>query len=148
MRVLKPISEKNYSPRILEPQVNETARVPYQATGGYRKIALPTLEGIHFEKLNDIVSLEAKGNYTCLYFKAGRQILISKTLLDLEKMLQADRQFIRIHRSFTINLNYLQKYIKGKGGIVEMEGGAHFNVSSGKKQDFLDALNQYFGCNM
>lgn len=110
-----------------------------------RKIALPTMEGLSFERVNQIVCLEAKGNYTCLHFLDGRQVLVCKTLRDMEEQLDDPIQFVRIHRSHTINLNHIQKYIKGKGGYVIMENGANINVSTGKKQAFLTALEVYFG---
>ena len=146
MRVLKPITD--FQALRLEPQVCDKSNPTPHAADQFRKIALPTMDGIYFERVNDIISLEAKGNYTYLYFTRGRQLLISKTLREMEAMLATNTQFVRIHRSFTINLNYLLKYIKGKGGFVEMEGGTHFNVSIGKKQAFLDALEKYFGCKM
>ena len=111
----------------------------------YRKIALPTMEGIHFEKVEEIVNLEAKGNYTCIHFLNGKKLLVCKTLREMEMLLNAGNQFVRIHRSFTINLNLLQKYIKGKGGYVVMENKKSISVSAGKKQAFITALEIYFG---
>ncbi len=115
-----------------------------KAEQAYRKIALPTMEGIHFEKVEEIVSLEAKGNYTKLHFINGKKLLVCKTLLEMESILNAGNQFVRIHRSFTINLNLIHKYIKGKGGYVIMEDQRSISVSTGKKQDFLTALEIYF----
>jgi len=109
-----------------------------------QKIALPTMEGIDFENVQDIINLEAQGNYTKLYFIDGRQALVCKTLQEMEKMLKNSRQFVRVHRSFTINLNRIQRYIKGKGGYIIMENGTTVNVSNGKKQHFMDALQRYF----
>jgi len=117
----------------------------YESSNHDRKIALPTMEGINFERIQDVISLEAKGNYTMLYFKGKRKLLVCKTLRDMENQIHTGSQFVRIHRSYTINLNHLQKYIKGKGGYVIMENGSMINVSAGKKQNFLDALKAYFG---
>ena len=117
----------------------------YESSNSDRKIALPTMEGINFEKIQDIINLEAKGNYTMLFFTGKRKLLVCKTLRDMENQLYTGSQFVRIHRSYTINLNHLQKYVKGKGGYVILENGSMVNVSSGKKQDFLDALKTYFG---
>lgn len=116
-----------------------------KAQRGDRKIALPTMEGFHFEKVDEIVRLEAKGNYTCLHFVNRKKILVCKTLSEIEQGLNAGNQFVRIHRSFTINLNLLQKYIKGKGGHVVMEDQSRVCVSAGKKQGFFNALEKYFG---
>lgn len=122
-----------------------TTRPHYEASSQDRKIALPTMEGINFERVQSIINLEAKGNYTMLYFTENRKLLVCKTLREMEKQIKTGSQFVRIHRSFTINLNHLEKYIKGKGGFVVMDNGATINVSSGKKQDFLEALRVYFG---
>ncbi|MFT5168964.1 MAG: two-component system LytT family response regulator [Saprospiraceae bacterium] len=117
----------------------------YESSNSDRKIALSTMEGINFERIQNIISLEAKGNYTMLFFTGKRKLLVCKTLRDMENQLHTGSQFVRIHRSYTINLNYLQKYVKGKGGYVILENGIMINVSSGKKQGFLDALKIYFG---
>lgn len=109
-----------------------------------RKIALPTLEGIVFERTQQIICLEAQGNYTNILFANGRKLLVSKTLGDLESILNDGCRFVRIHRSSTINLDYLYKYIKGKGGYVIMENGDSIAVSNGKKHDFMEAIRIYF----
>ncbi len=111
----------------------------------YRKVALPTMEGIHFEKVEGIISLEATGNYTNLHFINGKKLLVCKTLREMEQVLNAGNQFVRIHRSYTINLNLLHRYIRGKGGYVIMEDKSNICVSAGKKQNFLKALEIYFG---
>lgn len=128
-------------PSVLIPRVDNQTK---NYINPLQKIALPTMEGIDFENVQDIINLEAKGNYTALYFIDGRQALVCKTLREMEKSLKNNPQFIRIHRSFTINLNRIQRYIKGKGGYVIMEDGRSINVSCGKKQGFMDALQYHF----
>jgi two-component system LytT family response regulator len=110
-----------------------------------RKIALPTLEGIHFEKIKEIVQLEANGNYTFIHLTNNRKILVSKTLAEVENKLHHHPRFVRVHRSNTINLDLLIKYVRGKGGYVEMENGAKITVSTARKQSFLSTLERYFG---
>ncbi len=110
-----------------------------------RKIALPTIEGINFEKVQDILWMEASGNYTMLHFKDGHKVLVCKTLQGMEALIENQFQFIRVHRSFTVNLNHIKKYVRGKGGHLVMENGENVIVSSGKKASFLKALTKYFG---
>jgi two-component system LytT family response regulator len=102
------------------------------------------MEGIHFERIQNIICLEAKGNYTHIHFSDRKKILVCKTLQDVENILNDRLQFVRIHRSHTINLNHLQKYFKGKGGYVMMDDGTCINVSAGKKQQFMESLQIYF----
>ncbi|MDO8365461.1 MAG: LytTR family DNA-binding domain-containing protein [Saprospiraceae bacterium] len=108
------------------------------------KIALPTMEGLCFEKVKHITYLEASGNYTALHFKDKRQVLVCKTLREVELMLP-HRAFARIHRSHTIHLKHLKKYVRGKGGHVLLQNGVTLTVSTGQKEAFLEHLKDYFG---
>lgn len=113
-----------------------------QNKGG--KIALPTMEGICFEKVKHIAYLEASGNYTVLHFIDKRQTLVCKTLREVELMLP-NGAFARIHRSHTIHLRHIKKYVKGKGGHVLLQNGATLSVSSGQKDLFMDSVKEYYG---
>lgn len=108
------------------------------------KIALPTMEGLCFEKVKHITFLEASGNYTALHFKDKRQVLVCKTLREVELMLPGSA-FARIHRSHTIHLRHLKKYVRGKGGHVLLQNGVTLTVSTGQKESFLERVKQYFG---
>lgn len=108
------------------------------------KIALPTMEGIELEYIESIASLEAQGNYTLIHFMDKKPILVCKTLRELEGRVNYEGCFIRIHRSHSINLNRLEKYIRGKGGYVLMEDGRSISVSISRKQEFLRTLKAYF----
>lgn len=108
------------------------------------KIVLPTMEGMCFEKVKQIAYLEASGNYTVLHFTDGRQILVCRTLREIELLLP-DTAFARIHRSHTVHLKHLKKYVRGKGGHVVLQNGVSLTVSAGQKDFFLEALRNYFG---
>ena len=116
------------------------AAVPHTAS---KKIMLPTMEGISFEKIKNIAYLEASGNYTLLHFTDGRQILVCRSLCEIESRLSRN-SFVRIHRSHTIHLRHIKKYVRGKGGHVILNNGVVLAVSAGQKDSFLDALQQFF----
>lgn len=101
------------------------------------------MEGLCFEKVKHVAYLEASGNYTVLHFLDGRQILVCKTLREVEQMLPT-QTFVRIHRSHTIHLRHIKKYVRGKGGHVVLQNSVTLTVSAGQKDKFLDALKQYF----
>lgn len=121
----------------------ETTRAPKHNEGKSGKIVLPTMEGLCFEKVKQIAYLEASGNYTVLHFLDGRQILVCKTLREVELLLP-EAAFIRIHRSHTIHLRHIKKYVRGKGGHVVLQNSVTLTVSAGQKDNFLDALKLYF----
>ncbi len=106
------------------------------------KIALPSLDGIEFVKISNIVRCESDSNYTNFYLISGDKIVVSKTLKDFEDMLES-KGFFRTHKSHMINLAYLKKYIKGEGGIAVMEDNSQATVSRRRKEEFLDALKNF-----
>ncbi len=108
------------------------------------KIALPVSEGFRFERIDKIRHLEASGNYTFIHFQDGQRLLVCRTLQEMENQLTHSRSFFRIHRSFIVNTDYLERYVRGKGGYVILEGGANLAVSNAKKHAFLKKLECCF----
>lgn len=105
------------------------------------RIALPTLEGLQILQSEDIWYCESDGGYTRFFLNTGKVSLISKTLKEVEEVLES-KGFCRIHNSYLINLRYVQKYIRGDGGEVIMVNGSNIPVSRNKKQDFLNLLEK------
>lgn len=103
------------------------------------KLAIPTLDGLLFYDINDIVQLEANSNYTNIFFSNNSKILASKTLKDFEELLPPDI-FFRTHHSHLINLNYIKRYIKGDGGQIEMQNGNFVDVARRKKEEFMKMI--------
>ena len=103
------------------------------------KLAIPTIEGLLFYDINDVVYLEANSNYTNIYFSNKTKIIASKTLKEFEELLPADI-FFRTHHSYLINLNYIKRYIKGDGGQIELQNGIYVDLARRKKEEFLKAI--------
>jgi two-component system LytT family response regulator len=106
-----------------------------------QKIALPTQEGLLFVSQQDIMLCQAEGNYTSLKLKTNESILVSKPLAHFEELLDTT-QFCRTHQSYLVNLNYIKKYIKGRGGYLVMHDGAKVEVSVRMKNEFLDRFGK------
>ncbi len=105
------------------------------------KLAIPTLDGLMFYDINNIIYLEANSNYTNIYLTNKTKITASKTLKEFEELLPADI-FFRTHHSYLINLNYIKRYIKGDGGQIELQNGTYIDVSRRKKEEFLKTIGQ------
>lgn len=101
------------------------------------KIVLPQLNGFDVVKINDIIRCQANDNFTEFYLTNGTKKLISRTLKFYEDLLK-DFDFVRIHKSHLINIQYVVKYLKGKGGQVEMTDGSVVDVSVNQKASFLE----------
>ena len=95
---------------------------------GLKKIAIPTADGFDFILIEDIVRCEAQGPYTRIFTKDSKKILVSKPLKEYESLLP-DNIFLRIHNSHLVNLNFIKKYNRGRGGYIEMDDGTTLEVA-------------------
>ncbi|BFO67259.1 response regulator transcription factor [Chryseobacterium sp. S0630] len=105
------------------------------------KIALPTMEGLVYVHTMDIVRLQADDNYTSIFFKGGKRMMISHTLAYFEETLK-DQGFVRIHHQHLINLQHVEKYIRGRGGYIIMSDETSLQVSQRKKDEFLRIIKR------
>jgi two-component system LytT family response regulator len=103
------------------------------------KIAIPTVEGLHMILVESVISCTADSNYTVLHLKNKQKVVASRTLKEIEEMLE-DFSFARVHHSFLINLNEVDKYVRGEGGYVLMSDGSSVDVSRSRKEYLLKKL--------
>lgn len=101
-----------------------------------QKLALPSQEGYVFVMLTDIIRCESKSGYTTFYMKDDAKLLSSRNIKEYESMLPADI-FFRIHNSHIVNLNFIRRYHRGRGGLLEMEDGALIEVATRRKEELL-----------
>lgn len=106
---------------------------------GFKKISVPTLEGLKFIRLEEIIRCESDSNYTRFFLKSGEKILVTRTLKEFEEALSG-MSFLRVHQSHMINLQYVDRYIRGEGGVIVMSDGSEVEVSRRKKEAFLKAI--------
>lgn len=105
----------------------------------HARIAIPSVEGLQFIEVSDIIYLQAESNYTFIYLRYSAKLTVSKTLKDFEALLPS-QIFIRIHHSYLINKTHVQKYIRGEGGQVVMINGKILDVARRKKDEFMRAI--------
>jgi len=103
-----------------------------------QQIILPTLQGFDVIKTSSITKLQAKGNFTEVHLTDGSFKLICKFLKHFDDLLEFP--FIRIHRSFIVNLNFIKSYSRGAGGYVTLVDGSEIEVSSTYKDQFLKTM--------
>lgn len=103
------------------------------------QIGLPSVNGLTFVKLQDIVRCKSDVNYTDFFMSDKSRITVSRTLKEVESML-TENYFLRVHDSHIINLHHMRKYIKGDGGIAIMSDGTEVDVSRRKKDEFKNRL--------
>lgn len=88
--------------------------------------------------LEEIQYAEASGNYSILYVDKDKFVSNFK-FKDLEDILPANL-FMKVHRSYIMNVNYFSS-INIEENIIKMDNGAAIPVSRSNKQALLDRMN-------
>jgi two-component system LytT family response regulator len=103
------------------------------------KIAVPTIDGLQMISVDNIISCESDSNYTIIFLKNNQKLIASRTMKEVEEMLE-DHPFLRVHRSYIVNLNEVNKYVRGEGGYLLMSDGSKIEVSRSYKDVLLKRL--------
>jgi two-component system, LytTR family, response regulator len=106
-------------------------------------IAIPCMDGLQFVETGNIIYLEAESNYSIFHLAGNKKITVAKTLKDFEELLPSSI-FFRIHHSYIININCIEKYSKGEGGQVLMKNGVTLDVARRKKEAFMKMIGHGF----
>jgi len=106
----------------------------------FSKIAVPTSQGFELIPADQILRCEADDNYTHIYIKNKPRITACRSLKEMEEQLNEFDFFIRVHHSFLVNLNEINKYVKGEGGYLIMSDGNVVDVSRSRKEMLLKKL--------
>ncbi len=104
------------------------------------KICLPLSDGFIYVQSDEIIRCEALGSYTNFHFTNRPVILTCKALGSYETLLK-DYGFIRVHSKHLINRTHIEKYQRGRGGIITMSDQTEIIVSQRKRDDFLKQVN-------
>lgn len=105
------------------------------------KISLHTLDKIIIVSLDAIVRCESDSNNTIFHLKDKRKIFVTKTLKYFSDMLK-DYEFLRIHQSHLVNLQYISEFIKTDGGYLMLKNGENVPVSVRKKVEIIEILDR------
>jgi two-component system LytT family response regulator len=104
-----------------------------------RKITLKTADSIHIVLVDDIVYCEGSGNYTTFHMKDKKNIMVSKPIGEYEDLI-SNRNFIRTHQSFLVNMDHVLRYEKGDGGFIITKNNDSIPVSTRKKDQLMQYL--------
>jgi two-component system LytT family response regulator len=99
-----------------------------------KKLVLPTMDGFEVTVLKDIMYCVANDNLTDFYLSNQQKKVTCKTLKHYELTLQ-DYGFVRVHKSYLININYVTSFKKGKTGEIFI-GNISIPLSPNRKDDF------------
>lgn len=112
-----------------------------QTRAGIEKIALPIGEGYSMVGIQEICYLHAESNYTWVHMMNGEKHLIAKTLKEIEELLDFPN-FYRPHKSYLVNLNHVDKYVRGQGGFLVTSNKDQIPVARSQKNELIEMLKR------
>ena len=108
------------------------------------KIALEIPKGIMFASHEDIIYFEADSMYTNVQLKNGKTKTICKPLKHFVAQLEENAMFFKCHRSYLINLKYVDELIKEDGDFLLMNNQKRIPISRSKKEQFITIVKETF----
>ena len=145
--LLKPIDGKDLKAAVLKaeqrvwPKAQQLSLLKEQMSGGIKnlpdKIALPYQNGVIFTEIKSVIYCESDNNYTRVFTEDGKKYVVAKTLGDIQEILE-ERNFLRIHRQYLINLNHIKKYVRGDGNYVIMSNDQSVPVARNQKERLIE----------
>lgn len=106
------------------------------------KISIPTFDGFLIKRISDILYCEADNNYTKIYMADLSRHLVTKPLSYFDSIL-GNCNFIRIHKSYLVNLNHIIAYSKADGGFVTLSNDQKIEISKRKKDILLIEIKKH-----
>jgi len=134
------VSKYKQGAKKINAQVLDDLKSEMQSDTGLGRVLIHGIDTVEVLDGGDIIHCEADSNYSYVYVNDGRKIVASKTLTMLEQLLDPS-QFVRIHRSHIVNVNYVQQFSSAEGYEVVLKDGSRFPVSRRKKESLFERLS-------
>jgi len=132
--------EKNADTSHTKTNVNILLENNKSKNNDLKKIVLSTIEGLYVVEVKNIIRCESDGCYTRFILLEGKTIMVSKTLKDIEELLE-EFNFIRPHKSHLINLTHVKTVNKIDGGTIVMSDASHVPVSRRRRELVVDFIH-------
>ncbi len=113
LKPVEPVELKRVITKVYQSKLKKSTSS--QSIGKDKKISIRNTRGFSLISLNEITHLEANNNYTNIFLLNNKKLCISKTLKEFHEKL-GNELFVRVHKSYVINLLYLKGCYHKMGG--------------------------------
>jgi len=103
------------------------------------KIIVPHQGDQKIVLIKNIIAVEASESYSFIHTNDNNKYIVSKNLKHFETLFNTNSNFLRTHKSWMINLDYLKEYSKSKL-TLELENNITAKLSKYKKPQFEEQL--------
>lgn len=135
--LLKPVQADDLQRIIEKIKAEKQNNTTSQLVSG--KIPVPDADGIELIPWDEIVYCKSDSNYCELNLTENRRIVASKTLKYFEANLPS-HLFVRVHKSYLVNLQHIKKYLKRNGGELLMSNEKVIPISRNSREEVLKRI--------
>lgn len=107
-----------------------------------KTLTLADTNGYNIVALEDIIYLAGHDNYTTIYMKNNRKVVVAKTLKEYEQLLE-DANFYRTHKSSMINLQHLTGVRQQDNLMAILSNKTEVIVSRRRAVQFIELTKQF-----
>lgn len=133
-KVLKDIGDKQQGP-------DARSLLTYLREDAVKRIAVPSRNGLHYYLIDTIVYVEGEGSYTRLYLSGSKEVIITRRIKDFADRL-ADKGFLRVHKSYLVNLNHITELHKDDGGYLLMSNGRQVPIRTRHREEIMELIRR------
>lgn len=92
-----------------------------------------------FLTVKNIVRLQGESNYTRIFLKGDKTIVVSKTLVEFEELL-SDLGFFRVHKTHLVNLAFVKTIVKSSDSHLILHDDTVIPVSRRRKAALFERI--------
>jgi len=144
--LLKPINPKGLKEAIEKVEKNITQNSLFKKSETPinldRKITFSSKDGMIYLFPKEILYLTSMNHKTIIHLVNESKIIANQSLKEIESLIEKS-SIIRIHRSISINLQFLRHYSKGKSSYVIMNNNTKLEVGSTYKEHLNNIISNF-----
>lgn len=103
------------------------------------KVQIAVKNGVQFVPSTEIVMFRSNHNSTHIFLTNGETLTTSKNLKHFEEQV-SEEIFIRVSRSYIVNIHHVERFCNEDGGTIYLHGGCTAALSDIYSKKFFEAL--------
>lgn len=90
---------------------------------------------VNYVRLTEIMYIQSDMNYSVIHLNSNTKLMASKPLKYFEELLSTTKLFIRAHKSYLVNHNFIAGYTKKEPHFLLLKNGLEIEISRRKKHE-------------
>lgn len=135
------IAIKEQKSKSLENEVSEIKTLinAIKPLGSHNKLRIPVKSGFQCVEHEKVIMIRSASSNSMIFLVSGEPITNPRSLKFFEQELPADK-FIRVSKSYIVNIDHVQGYNKEDGGTINLTNDCFAALSDKYSERFFEAL--------